>query len=165
MIDLTTSDIQQLKDLEISRESLADQYAQFENGIAPIKLISPCAINHGIIRFDKSQLDHFSRYFTDHQQNINITRFVPASGAASRMFKAFFQYLQGGIINQEVKLFASDFQSFAFYDLIKCKNEPDYSCSINNMINILKLGELPKALIPFDNYAEAARTALEEHLV
>ena len=164
MNDLGTNDIQQIKELGISQETLEHQVKQFEHGIDPVALVSPGDFGNGIVRFDNEQLNHFEKYFEKHIQEIEITRFVPASGAASRMFKAFFQYLENGTESQEVKSFASGFQSFAFYNLIKCKNEPDYSCAINNMINIHKLADLPKALIPFHSYADISRTALEEHL-
>ena len=165
MNDLGTNDVQQLKELGISLEALAHQVKQFEHGIDPVALISPCDVDNGIERFSSEELTYFGKYFEERVKGIEITRFVPASGAASRMFKAFFQYLESGTENQEVKSFANGFQSFAFYNLIKCQNEPDYSCAINNMINIHKLAELPKALIPFHSYAEASRTAIEEHLV
>lgn len=165
MNDLGANDIQQIKELGISQETLEHQVKQFELGIDPVALVSPGDVDNGITRFDNEQLNHFEKHFEKHTQEIEITRFVPASGAASRMFKAFFQYLENGNESQEVKSFANGFQSFAFYNLIKCKNEPDYSCAINNMINTHKLAELPKALIPFHSYADASRTALEEHLV
>ena len=165
MNNLTSNDIRQIKEMGISEDSLEHQVKQFEHGIDPVALVSPADLNNGILRFNNDQIEYFDKYFEDHGHKIEITRFVPASGAASRMFKAFFQYLESGTENQEVKSFASGFQSFAFYNLIKCKNEPDYSCAINNMINIHKLADLPKALIPFHSYTDASRTAIEEHLV
>jgi len=165
MIELGTQDLEQLKELGISKESLEQQYKHFEHGINPVDLNRPANVNNGIIRFNKDQLSYFEKQFKEHANKIQITRFVPASGAASRMFKAFFQYFESGTENQEVKSFASGFREFAFYNQIKCKNEPDYSCAINNMINIHKLADLPKALIPFHRYTDNSRTALEEHLV
>ena len=165
MNELSTRDLQQLEVLGISIELLEQQNRHFEQGVNPVELVSPGTVNNGIIRFNNDQLSYFENYFNEQADKLKITRFVPASGAASRMFKAFFQYLESGIENEEVKSFAGGFQSFAFYQLIKCKNEPDYSCAINNMINIHKLAELPKALIPFHRYADTSRTALEEHLV
>jgi hypothetical protein len=164
MIELIPQDIEQLKALGISKETLEQQYKHFEDGINPVELVSPANVNNGIIRFNKQQLSSFEKHFKEQADKKQITRFVPASGAASRMFKAFFQYLDSGIENQEVKSFAGGFRAFAFYNQIKCKNEPDYSCAINNMINIHKLADLPKALIPFHSYAQSSRTALEEHL-
>ena len=165
MIELGARDIQQLKELGISKETLEQQQKHFAQGVIPVELVSPANVNNGIIRFSKQELSDFYNYFIEQADKIEITRFVPASGAASRMFKAFFQYLETGRENQEVKSFSKGFKAFAFYDQIKCKNEPDYSCAINNMINIHKLAELPKALIPFHRYADTSRTAFEEHLV
>ena len=50
---------------------------------------------------------------------------MPASGAARRMFKAFYEFLESGIENAEVKAFANGFNLFPFFNQIKCKNEPD----------------------------------------
>lgn len=164
MREFSGNDIQQLKNLGISESTLAKQYKLFEKGISPVVLISPARDNNGIIKLGKEQQNHFEEYFDEQSKGLEVIRFVPASGAASRMFKAFFQYLETGIENQEIKSFASGFHSFAFYDKIKCGNESDYSCAISNMINIQQLAELPKALILFHSYADGSRTALEEHL-
>ena len=164
MRELSDYDIQQLKNLEISESTLAKQYHLFKKGIAPVVLISPASTDNGIIKLSKEEQYHFEEYFNEQSKGLEIIRFVPASGAASRMFKAFFQYLDSGIENQEIKSFASGFHSFAFYDEIKCGNESDYNCAISNMINTQQIAELPKALILFHNYADGSRTALEEHL-
>ena len=165
MIKLDDNDIQQINELGISKEILENQLELFKDGVRPIVLTAAATINNGIIKIDQDQLDYFKKYFENQIDQVQITRFVPASGAASRMFKAFFQYLDSGTENEEVKSFAKDFKSFAFYTDIKCKNEADYDCAIRNMINKLKLADLPKALIPFHFYADGPRTALEEHLV
>lgn len=164
MTDLTTNKLQQLKQIGITNEDLEYQIRQFQEGVNPVDLVAAATVNNGIVKLNYEASSSLKNYYEENSVNIDITRFVPASGAASRMFKAFYQYLETGTRSEEIEKFADNFQYFAFYEDMKCHNEPDYSCAINNMINTLKLAELPKALIPFHIYDEGARTAFEEHL-
>jgi uncharacterized protein DUF4301 len=163
--ELSSKDIDQLKELGISRDSLESQLKLFMLGVKPIKLQAAATINQGIVGIKPDWLNYYEEFFASQIKETQVIRFVPASGAASRMFKAFYQYLEHGEENSEIKSFADGYQALAFYDDIKCKNEPDYSCAINNMINTLRFAELPKAIIPFHQYNDGSRTALEEHLV
>ena len=165
MIEFSSKDINQLDKLEVEKQTLLDQVKLIKNGIEPVKLAAPAIINNGIIRLDDNHLETYKNIFNELSKNIKTTRFVPASGAASRMFKSFFHYLEHGTEDDEIKAFAKSLTSFAFYDQIKCSQQTDYSCAINNMINVVKLAALPKALIPFHQYAEDYRTSFEEHLV
>lgn len=164
MTTITEQDKKQLADHGIQLATFEKQIKTFENGVAPIQLTAPATIGHGILRFTEQELTQYESIFTDAAGNIKIQRFVPASGAASRMFKAFHQYLDDGIENDEIRVFREGLQSFAFYDKIKCQSKPEYSCAIHNMIKVQKLSELPKALIPFHAYEDGSRTSFEEHL-
>lgn len=165
MIELTDADQNQLANLGITKEALNDQLLKFTNGIPPIQLSKPATPNQGITQLSADETDNYISNFKQKSNSLKIRRFVPASGAASRMFKAFHQYLNDGIETEEIKTFSNGLKKFAFYDAIKCQNEPDYGCAIHNMIKIQGLSELPKALIPFHSYSNEIRTAIEEHLV
>ena len=165
MISLSKKDHIRLENQGISKQSLAQQIKLLENGTKPVVLVAPAIPYDGIIILGSQQLEQYKGAFDNRSKGIKITRFVPASGAASRMFKSFFQYLESGEEDDDVKLFARNLTSFAFYDQIKCSQQPEVNCAINNMINVAKLADLPKALIPFHQYKEGNRTAFEEHLV
>ena len=165
MINLSEKDIAQLQELEISKETLENQLKSFENGIDPVTLVAPATIGNGIKAMSESDLEEYTDLFNNSLANVDIKRFVPASGAASRMFKSFHKYLEDGVETSEIKTFKDGFRSFAFYDRIKCSSEPEFSCAIKNMIETIQLSELPKALIPFHAYIDGSRTAFEEHLV
>ena len=165
MIELNGNDIEYLKEFGLDKQTVDRQYQQFVDGIAPVSLVAPANPESGILRFSEPQLTNFENYFDEYSPNIQISRFVPASGAASRMFKSFFQFLESGTEDQEIEIFANGLNSFAFYNQIKCNNETDYRCAIDKMLNELKLADLPKALIPFHSYHSTSRTAFEEHLV
>ena len=164
-MELQPQDIKQLDQRGIKPDILEEQLQLLKRGTIPVHLSAPATISNGIIKLDPQEADSLLETFNQQLDNLTITRFVPASGAASRMFKAFYQYLETGQETPEIKNFAGNFHKFAFYQQIKCHNAPDYSCAINNMINVLKLAQLPKALIPFHWYPEGPRTAFAEHLV
>ena len=165
MIMLKEKDLTRLNTLGISKEALDNQLQLFTAGIQPVHLHAAATIGQGIEKLDPQRLNTYINKFFNEKNNITIGRFVPASGAASRMFKAFFQFLENDIDSHEIQLFEHGYQNFAFYDQIKCLRQADFACAIDNMINKIKLADLPKALIPFHRYKDEIRTALEEHLV
>jgi hypothetical protein len=165
MRELGENDFKQLDALEIKESVLENQLALFNKGIKPIELSAAAQIDSGIVRLTDDLQNKYINLFEGSASELKITRFVPASGAASRMFKAFFQFLDDGSRNEEIITFSKKSKLFPFYNEICCEEEEDLRCSINNMINKLKLAELPKALIPFHSYKEDIRTAFEEHLV
>lgn len=165
MNSLSTNDIAQLETLAISQDVLDGQLNSFRHGIDPVDLVAPATLDHGIKKMSEAELAEYAGIFDTKLNTIDVQRFVPASGAASRMFKSFHKYLEDGLENDEIVTFKKGFKSFAFYDKIQCSNEPEFSCAIHNMIKTIKLSELPKALIPFHSYDDGSRTAFEEHLV
>jgi hypothetical protein len=165
MIALSEKDQKQLQELGISDETLENQLDSFRNGIAPVTLVAPATIGNGLKKMTVAEIEEYGDLFQKSLAKVDIKRFVPASGAASRMFKAFHQFLDDGHENKEIETFKNGFKSFAFYDKIKCSSEPEFSCAIHNMIKTINLSELPKALIPFHAYTDGSRTAFEEHLV
>ena len=112
-----------------------------------------------------------------------IVKFVPASGAASRMFKDIFSFVDADYdvptTDFEKKYFA-EIEKFAFYDALdaacqknECKgikallSEGNYKAVAANMLKAegLNYGQLPKGMLLFHKYAEGPRTPMEEHLV
>jgi len=162
---LTENDLAQLQKLGVTEANLENQLKSFRDGVEPINLVATAVIDHGIKKMSNVEVSKYKTVFAQNLNKVEIMRFVPASGAASRMFKSFHKYLEDGEVNDEVKTFSDGFKSFAFYDKIKCSAEPEYTCAIQNMINTIKLSELPKALIPFHLYNDGSRTAFEEHLI
>ena len=112
-----------------------------------------------------------------------VVKFVPASGAASRMFKDLFAFLNG--VNQEPandfeREFFDNIHDFAFFNELnqKCEQnegksvdelmkDEDYKLIVNTLLDIrgLNYGQLPKGLLSFHKYDDGVRTPIEEHLV
>ena len=93
MIELSSKDLKQLDSKGISKEKVQNQIQTFKEGIPFVELSQAAVVGNGILRFsEKEQLD-LIQYFEDNRKNLELLKFVPASGAASRMFKAMFNFL------------------------------------------------------------------------
>ncbi len=174
-------DLQQLNSLAISKEEVAKQINNFENGFPYLEIQKAATVGDGIIKFGEEELDHLIDVFENNRSSINVIKFVPASGAASRMFKDLFAFYNAENPNIDdhpnVKKFFSGLKNFAFYNDLKEGNNETIGDG-NNDAKVLQsilgqvltnqglnYGKLPKGLIKFHNYDAGARVAAEEHVV
>ncbi len=185
----TQEDLLQLQKKGITEEMAHAQVHNFIKGFPFIKLSAPAVINGGIIKLKDKEIDSYVAFFEEKSGSLGILKFVPASGAATRMFKDLFSWrdkLQAG----ETALFiaekdpqAADFfnkiKVFAFWDDLsetlgqkgfnpeKLIETADFLHPINTLLNDDGLGYamLPKGLLRFHRYNEGNRTPVEEHLV
>ncbi|KPK86366.1 MAG: NAD metabolism ATPase/kinase [Bacteroides sp. SM23_62_1] len=181
-------DIEQFQLKGISSEIVEQQIDNFRRGFPFVHLEAPATVGNGIICLNDSEIQRYIRIWEENVQDLEAIKFVPASGAASRMVKDLFALLE---IKDSVSppeqvqksIFLQDFfthiREFAFYgDLEKIASEKNVS--IQDMLNmhkysdVLKLflgdeglgyGKLPKGLIKFHHYHGRQRTSFEEHLV
>ena len=180
----SSNDKDQLKDKGISEEKINEQLRYFEKGFPTLHIRKPASIKDGILQVDKeNQLEYISLWEQYLKTEKVVTKFVPASGAASRMFKDLFSFLEN-----ESDIPANDFEiyffenihSFAFYKVLNQVCIDIYNKSIDELISenrykdVVKLllsedglnyGELPKGLLLFHSYTDKKRTPMEEHLV
>ena len=155
---------------------MEQQIATYHRGSKYLKLNRPCAISDGILSIDKITMSALIKRYEQEASKFKLLKFVPASGAASRMFAEWFSVRgKGGFDSTDLtRKFLNNLKKYPFYDLIinnkhvaqfiKKKNIRevlDYILSAKG----LNCGWLPKALIPFHLYpAGKSRTPLEEHL-
>ncbi len=185
----TKEDLQQLEKKGITEEKAREQIRNFENGFPYIKLAAPATVSSGILKVEGKELRDYINYFEEGAGKLGILKFVPASGAATRMFKDLFSWrekLQQGVsvstLKKEDKDAAQFFQQikvFAFWDDLsvlisdmgmnadELVEKEDYLPLINTLLDEDGLGYamLPKGLLKFHSYEEGARTPVEEHLV
>ena len=178
----TPSDKQQLAAKGISEEQVENQLACFRTGFPFLKLSAAASIGGGILQADDNlqnvYLSQWDTYLKDGKGK--VVKFVPASGAASRMFKNLFEYLESGKETDFIQQFLSSIHHFAFYNALNTACQNKESKGIDALISEgkgqtvvglllsdegLNYGKLPKGLLLFHDYAEGARTPLEEHLV
>ncbi len=182
---LTHEDKELLAKKGISEEKIAEQLACFEKGFPYLKLSAAASVENGGIM--KAEDKDFERYlaawnaYKDGEKK--IVKFVPASGAASRMFKNMFEFLGADYDKPTTdfeKKFFDHIHDFAFYNDLNAacmdntgKNidallsEQNYKAIVSNLLEAagLNYGALPKGLLKFHRYADGVRTPLEEHLV
>ncbi|ACS80925.1 DUF4301 family protein [Maridesulfovibrio salexigens] len=180
--------IQQIIDSGVAEETIVDQIKRFRAGFPSTPLLRPCTPGDGIKIIDDSERPHLSAHFKKAAQEGRVTKFVPASGAATRMFKSLLAvYNSAEIENLEgnndnlifCRTFIENLQKFAFYDELKkimedngidlrnsCRNM-DFKTILHYVLSPegLNFGNLPKGLIPFHSYPEHSRTPFAEHIV
>ena len=183
-MNLSEKDLQQIAQRGISQEQIETQLHEFETGFPFLRLEAAAAIGRGIVAPDADERkDYIAAWENYKAKGHRIAKFVPASGAASRMFKNIFAFVDGEndvpTTDFEKKYF-DDIERFAFYDALDAvcvKNEGkgiraliaegNYKAVAANMLSKdgLNYGQLPKGMLLFHKYDEGARTPMEEHLV
>ena len=181
----TEKDIRQIEDKGLTIKEVDNQIQDFVEGFPFLSISKPAIINDGIVRLNDEKITAFVKLFED--LNPDTLKFVPASGAASRMFKFLFEFYENAneqyenisrIEDIEVKIFFTNISQFAFYNdlksIIKYNN-----LDIDNLVEqgrykeILKYflfehglnyGQKPKGVLLFHKYENNVRTAFEEHL-
>lgn len=182
---LTQEDKALLAKKGISEEQIAAQLACFEKGFPFLKLEAAASIGNGIVATSDSERDVYIKAWEAYKNEGGhvVTKFVPASGAASRMFKNLFEFLGADYDEPTTdfeKKFFSQIEHFAFYadlneacrrnagkDIAGLLAGKDYKAVVANLLEAagLNYGALPKGLLKFHKYEDGARTPLEEHLV
>lgn len=175
--DFTASDIKQITEHGLNVDQVQLQLERFRQGFPNTNITEPALTGNGIRNISDPELmkKYIQRY--DAFEGTRI-KFVPASGAATRMFKDLHNYLKDP--NPDINPFEEHINYFPFYKdlretMIRKGENTNLLVRMQNLpliINLLLeddglgLANLPKALIPFHKYAEDnIRTALEEHLV
>jgi hypothetical protein len=179
---LLEKDYRQLTEKGISEEYLQWQLSIFERGVEFIKLSKPAVVGDGIIRFSEDVLNRFILVY-ETAEKVSKTKFVPASGAASRMFKDLFEYLDNPNKSKTPEAFILRFieniDKFAFsgelQEVLRRTGHPGIDELIRQgdfepIIRLLLVqeglgyGNLPKGLLKFHSYPDGNRTPFEEHL-
>ncbi|WP_422083191.1 DUF4301 family protein [Ulvibacterium sp.] len=186
MIRLSEKDWEQLENKGITKETVVGQIETFKEGIPFVRLEKAAVIGDGISKFSEDQQTRLVRYFEENGKALRLLKFVPASGAASRMFKALFNFLDTYDPDHEsledylertkdidLKKFSEGLKDLPFYDLVRnriaekanIKGKEIY-VFVKEMMseNTLNYGFYPKGLLPFHNYGEYVATPFEEHL-
>ena len=156
------------------------QFAFFRTGFDFANIAGNTYIGNGIVKFLDGDILYWRGVYELLAQGKTIVKFVPASGAASRMFKDLYDALQAEQqLSQKAKLYLEKIRNFAFFKDLKAIIEEngykfeeitaDFSSKIPFEFLLeeqgLNYGNLPKGLLKFHKYGDEMRTALEEHLV
>tara|TARA_Y100000782_G_scaffold115548_1_gene159925 strand:+ start:2430 stop:3926 length:1497 start_codon:yes stop_codon:yes gene_type:complete len=163
----------------ITEERVKEQIEYFKSGFPFIKLNRPCIPQDGIIQLETSEIERLLEVYEAEAAETDFLKFVPASGAASRMFKHLFSY-KNGDENALAESFIQGIEKFAFYNELKealskggfelnqLITQKDYETIFSYVLESEKglgYGQLPKGLIDFHLYPNGPRKAVVEHFV
>ncbi|MEO9806287.1 MAG: DUF4301 family protein [Reichenbachiella sp.] len=155
------------------------QIADFQTGFPFLNIIRPATIGDGIIQLSDHQVQSYLEQYESQILGKDLLKFVPASGAATRMFKDLFEFLATGELNSATENFIKEIKKFAFYqELSECLTKQgqsleelleseNYKPIVNALLESegLNYGSLPKGLLSFHSITDGAKTPMEEHLV
>ena len=181
---LSSDDLKQLAEKGISQQQINYQLEQFRNGFPYLKLRAAAAIGNGILAPADAECQALVEAWNDYKaEGHRITKFVPASGAASRMFKNMFEFRDGdhdAPVSDFERTYFDRIEDFAFYPALDDACQVLYGEGVQSLMAAgrykdvvsamldeegLNYGQLPKGLLQFHAYDDCARTPLEEHLV
>ena len=179
---LTKEDLECLERKGISEDTFSEQLRRFQEGFPYMKVERAAVVNDGISVIDEADKSAYIELWRTYlASGCNVVKFFPASGAASRMFKSLYAFLDSeGEMADSEKIFFEQIEKFAFYSELNAKCKRNEGREISRLLELdkhktivenlltkkgLNYGFLPKGLLLFHNYTDAPRTPFEEHLV
>lgn len=191
-MSFTDNDLQQIKAKGLTLKDVESQIALFQSGIPFTNITEAATIGNGILALDEEFIENTIAHFESKKNDLSLVKFVPASGAATRMFKFLFQFVNeynsktesiNSYINKNklkgLSSFLEGLEKFPFYDEVLEKlasrgiHFEDLSTSekawyfARTMLeeDELNFGDSPKGLLPFHKYKNHhISSAFEEHL-
>ncbi|MDD4971391.1 MAG: DUF4301 family protein [Paludibacter sp.] len=181
---LTPTDEIILKKRGITVTQIEEQLNSFVNGFPFLEIRSAAEPGKGIVQVSEQDMPFLLNQWDEYRKSdASILKFVPASGAASRMFKDLFEFLEGNNDlpgNAFEHKFFEEIKKFAFYEDLNqvcVKNNgqtidelitnKQFKTIVGNLLleKGLNYGALPKGLLKFHSYPSEVRTPMQEHLV
>jgi hypothetical protein len=163
-------DLQQIESRGADLATINQQIENFKTGFPFMNVIKAATIGDGMIKLEEEDVEKYKQIFDSQANSLDLLKFVPASGAATRMFKSLFSAKDEGKFDKSVTEFLERLKGFAFYDsLIKAigSENADAQTILDYLLTDkgLDYGSLPKGLLEFHAYGDTSRTPAEEHLV
>lgn len=191
-MDFSKEDVSQIKEKGLTTDDVEKQIAIFQRGNIVVNIREAATVRNGIISCSDEEMEELSRFYELNKNDLEIQKFVPASGAATRMFKALYNFERDYDPKEEtvenyadrknnpkLEMFFSRMTDLPFYEEVKqqiLKKNPNYESLSEDEQQLLfvktmlgedgaNLGDYPKGLVPFHKYESHMATAFEEHLV
>jgi nicotinamide riboside kinase len=184
-------DFLQIYEFGIPLEKIKKQLSVFNEGVLKSVLVNPATLNHGILQLSDTDFEQKASFFDANKSKLKLKKFVPASGAASRMFKFLTTFLNefdfgnesiNAYINKkkdtELALFIIGMDKFSFFEAVDKKLKeiyPDFNSLERDYKNYYFIKTLlspeyfdfankPKGILPFHKYMSHIAAPIEEHL-
>lgn len=187
MNQFSASDIELLENKGIPQTKVNEQIRTFEDGIPFVKLEKAAIVNDGISKFSTEDENRIIKEYETASKALSLIKFVPASGAASRMFKALFNFLEEydpstedlytyfkRTNNTALEVFSDKIEALPFYNLVGERIEGKATTKgqvlhlfVKELLSAdgLNYGFYPKGLLPFHTYGKLTATPFCEHLL
>lgn len=166
-MSLSVKDIAQIERLGISLSEVQRQIENFRSGFPFLHVCEAASPGNGIMVMEPGEREYYRRVYEKSVSGRRIVKFVPASGAATRMFKDLYEFVNEDKRSAGVDQLIGNLDKFAFYPQLSkiLPADADDKLIVNAIIGKgLEYGSKPKALVLFHRYGDISRTALEEHL-
>lgn len=172
-------EIEQIEKRGSEIKEVEQQILNFVNGFPYLDAKRAASVGDGILKFTDEEVEKYQNFYIEKSISKKIIKFVPASGAASRMFKELFAFSEDNDFdsNKAAQAFISGLTDFAFYDQLvaglaskgvgiqDALESKNYAVIVNELLSSegMDYGSLPKGLLKFHTYNEKTRTPVEEH--
>ena len=164
----TQEEIRQIEAHGLTVAQVEKQIENFRAGFPSLPIVRAAACGDGIRKFNEEEIANILAHYDAESSKIRCVKFVPASGAATRMFKELFEYVNDDKRTAGIDKLITNLEKFAFFaELAKYLNPQidDKDVVRNIIVDGLCYGSKPKGLVTFHAYKEGARKPVEEHLV
>ena len=161
-------DLQQIARHGLSPESVGRQIEHFRRGFPYLKVVRAASPGDGVTILDDGQADRAAARYDEAAGRLSVVKFVPASGAATRMFKELFEFVNEGKRGKGIDTLLQHVEDFAFWPELRAvlpEGAGDKAVVGAIVGEGLGYGSKPKGLVTFHAYPEGVRKAVEEHLV
>lgn len=164
----TPQDLKQIADHGLTPERVEEQVENFRRGFPFLKVVRAASPGDGVLVLDGAEVDAAVARYDAAVAGLRVVKFVPASGAATRMFKELFEFVNEGKRGKGIDVLLENIERFAFWPELRAVLPPeaDDRATVDAIVNEgLNYGHKPKGLVTFHAYPDGARKAVEEHLV
>lgn len=164
----TEKDLHQIEQHGLTREAVERQIENFRRGFPFLKVVRAASPGDGVVVVDDAAADAAQARYEQAAHGLSVVKFVPASGAATRMFKELFEFVNEGKRGKGIDTLLENIERFAFWPELKAvlPEGADDRTVVNCIVKQgLGYGQKPKGLVTFHAYPDGARKAVEEHLV
>ena len=164
----TEKDLHQIEQHGLTREAVERQIENFRRGFPFLKVVRAASPGDGVVVVDAAAADAAQARYEQAAHGLSVVKFVPASGAATRMFKELFEFVNEGKRGKGIDTLLENIERFAFWPELKAvlpegaDDRTVVSCIVKQGLGY---GQKPKGLVTFHAYPDGARKAVEEHLV
>ncbi len=190
-LGFNSHDFVQIYNQKISLETISSHLSYYKNGLQKIYIEKPAVLNDGILSYSEKEIQNLANFFDENKKDLALKKFVPASGAASRMFSFLSEFLNNFdfktesvnayVIRKkagELNVFFAGLEKFPFYNVIHknlIETFSDFKTWSKDKKNYYFVKQLldtdcldycnkPKGVLPFHFYENWIATPIEEHL-